>query len=392
MRFPDRRALALAALAALASSIAAPLAAQQPAPSGTQPAAKASTAASEPVQISGVLYPYFVYGGEKGARSSNRFDVERAYLNFRANLAERTSIRVTGDLYQNASAGSYYGGWTLRAKYAWLQYDYLAPRPSGLAATARLGLLTTVLIDHEEQFWPRWIAQTAVERTGFFSSADAGAATLVTLPGKMGEVYATVTNGNGYTQPETDRYKDYAARLTITPFAARAGLLRTFTISPWAYKGTYAITGLTQGQRRDRWGVFAGLRDPRLYAGVEYAQRTTAVDTITGAPVGASDETVKLLSGFAWLKPFQTAAGDGTSPLSPLGAVVRYDSPDYSGASNITTSNLVNGHLWIAGLTYDLNKRVSLSLDYQEQAPRAAGTLAQGKDLRSYYLHAVASF
>jgi hypothetical protein len=148
-------------------------------------------------------------------------------------------VRATADVYQQAdpSRNAYYRGWTMRMKYAYLQYDFLSGKsaPLGLQANARLGLLHTVLIDHEEAFWPRWIAQVATERAGYFSSSDAGAAVTVTLPGRLGEVYTTVTNGPGYTSRENDRFKDYSARLTLTPLAGRsgAGLLESLTLSPW---------------------------------------------------------------------------------------------------------------------------------------------------------------
>jgi hypothetical protein len=134
---------------------------------------------------------------------------------------ERTSIRFTSDPYQQTTSGSdsYYRGWTVRAKYAYLQYNYL--NGSEWKALARVGLLHTVFID--EQFWARWISPTPTEKAGYFASADAGLATSVTLPAKLGELYATVTNGPGYTSRETDRFKDYAARLSITPWAPLDG-------------------------------------------------------------------------------------------------------------------------------------------------------------------------
>src|SRR5256885_2245533 len=83
-------------------------------------------------------------------------------------------------------------------------------------APQRFGIVHTVVIDHEEGFWPRYLSQTDVERSGgFFSSSDVGVAGLVTLPNKMGEIYATITNGTGYGAAETDRFKDFAARVSL---------------------------------------------------------------------------------------------------------------------------------------------------------------------------------
>ncbi|HEY3257655.1 MAG TPA: hypothetical protein VGJ64_02270, partial [Gemmatimonadaceae bacterium] len=168
-------------------------------------------APAPPLDFSGILFANYQYRGDAGpAKAQNKFDVERVYLTFRLPAGERTSVRITTDLFQQTTAGndSYYRGWVVRAKYAYLQYNYLNGR--NWKALARIGLLHTVFIDYDEQFWPRWISTTPTERAGYFSSADAGIATSVTLPRKMGELYATITNGPGYTSRETDRFKDYA--------------------------------------------------------------------------------------------------------------------------------------------------------------------------------------
>src|ERR1700686_994314 len=203
--------VAFGALLALPVAISA----QQPTPDTTKPA---PTVVSVPVDFSGVLYANYQYRTDVAAQSANKFDLERAYLTFRMPAGDRASIRITADVFQQLTTpnDAYYKGWVVRAKYAYLQYDLI--KSATWNANIRGGLIHTVVIDHVEQFWPRWISQTPVERAGFFSSADAGVATLWTLPDKFGEFYATITNGPGYTSRETDRFKDYAARLSITPF------------------------------------------------------------------------------------------------------------------------------------------------------------------------------
>ena len=213
---------------------------------------------------------------------------------------ENGSIRITTEVFQNTNAAqnSYYQGWALRLKYAYAQYTGLKEQfGTGSGVTGRFGILHTVVIDHQEQFWPRYLGQTAVERNGFFSSADGGAAALVTLGNKMGEIYTTITNGPGYPSYDKDRFKDYAARLTLTPFGNQAGMspiVRSFAISPWFYKGqvgsSFAGGGagqvgpgtngaITDGMKRDRYGVFAGVRDRRITAGAEWAQRVDDSET-----------------------------------------------------------------------------------------------------------------
>src|SRR3982750_2857078 len=68
-----------------------------------------------------------------------------------------------------------------------------------------------------------------------------GVATLWTLPNKLGEFYATVVNGPGYTSRETDRFKDYAARLSITPLSGSTNkVIKTFALTGWTYVGAVA--------------------------------------------------------------------------------------------------------------------------------------------------------
>lgn len=210
-----------------------------------------------------------------GGKAPNRFDIGRAYLNFRVPAGDRASVRVTTDIEQQDGSSGAYDGWIVRLKYAYLQYDFLrSASPNGLSATARAGMLHTVLIDHEEHFWPRYLHRVATDAFGFFASADLGVATQWTLPNRAGEIYATVVNGSGYEHPESDRFKDFAARLSLTPLGGRGGYLATFTISPWISVGKSAsafaddpTNPITEGLEKKRYGVFAGVRDRRLTLG-----------------------------------------------------------------------------------------------------------------------------
>ncbi len=261
-------------------------------------AAPAAASAQEKVvtpalDFSGVLLMNFRSASDSaskaanGGNSPNKFDIERVYLNFRMPAGDDGSVRVTTDVFNGAQdATSYYKGWTVRLKYAYFQYNFLHDigGNKGFNATARVGMLHNALIDHEENFWPRYMSQLSTERNGFFSSADVGAAAVVTLPNRFGEFYASVTNGTGYGTAEADRFKDFSARLTLTPFGNDDGVLKTFTISPWAYLGQTAsrfqnggtgqVGTVSDGLTRNRMGVFVGLRDRRLTIGGEFAQRT----------------------------------------------------------------------------------------------------------------------
>jgi hypothetical protein len=359
-----------------------------------------TTVTVPPIDFSGVIYSNYQYRTDAQAKDQNKFDVERVYLTFRMPAGDRASIRVTTDVFQQLTAANaaYYAGWAIRLKYAYLQYNYITGKPTDFTAVARFGALHTVVIDHLEQFWPRWISQTDVERTGLFSSADVGVATQMTLPNKWGEIYGAVTNGPGYTSRELDRFKDPQVRLTLTPLAnSGAKYLTTWAISPWYYKGEVAsrfvaggagqVGPVAEGLKRDRWGIFTGVRDPRLSLGAQYAQfkgeSENGANTLA-APRVIVDSTGHIVSGFAVVKPlalFDTS-------YSRLGLVGRYD--------KITTNTNTDAayHVFIGGLIFDLSRRASVSFDYQETLPDKNTALLGGinQPLKTYFFHLVANF
>lgn len=390
-----KRTTIIGFLAALAAPVL--LAAQQPADT-TRPAPPpppATATVSVPVDFSGVLLANFQYRSDKGpSKAQNKFDLERAYLTFKMPAGDRASIRITADVFQQTTGpnDAFYKGWVIRAKYAYLQYDYL--KSAGWNGAVRGGLIHNVVIDHVESFWPRWISQTAIERSGFFSSADAGVGTVVTLPNKFGELYATIVNGPGYASRETDRFKDYAARVSLTPLSGSSNkVIKTLALSGWTYVGAvgsqFAAGGAGQigpvgsSLPRTRAGVFLGVRDPRFSAGAEWDTRKDARETGANTLVSPRvevDSTGRLISGFAAIKPFQLVNDRSTLPL---GLVARWD----RFKPNTATPGYVN--TVIGGLTWDLNKKSALSLDYQEQTPRNGAIAAVTK---TYFLHLVANF
>ena len=378
------------------------------------------------LDLSGVVFGSYTYRTDSagkaafGGANPNQFTVDRAYINFRMPAGENGQIRITSEVYQNTNTAqnAYYQGWALRLKYAYLQYTGLKDEfGGGSSLTGRFGILHTVVIDHQEQFWPRYLGQTAVERNGFFSSADGGAAGLLTLGNKMGEVYTTVTNGPGYTSYDKDRFKDFAARLTLTPLASQSGLspiIRSLAISPWFYKGmvgsSFAGGGtgqvgpgtngaITEGMKRDRYGLFAGVRDHRFTAGAEWAQRIDDSETgsnTTAAPRVVHDSTGRLMDGFVIARPLEWI---NPSTPSKLALVARFDrftpntSPTAANYAGTTPSmNFVD-----LGGSWDLNQRITLALDWQKQGsagyPAPVGTnLRAPTDVSNIILHFQATF
>jgi hypothetical protein len=340
-----------------------------------------------------------------GNQAPNKFDIERVYLNFRMPAGQDGSIRVTTDIFNNAgTCAGCYAGWTVRLKYAYFQYNLLHDigGAKGFNAVVRAGMLHTVQIDHEEQFWPRWLSMTAIERNAFFSSADVGLAALVTLPGKWGEIYATMVNGSGYSQIENDPYKDYAARISLTPFGSQDNILKTFTISPYFSAGHSAskfinggagqIGPVSDGNTRNRDGIFVGLKDRRLSLGVDWNQRTETVElgaNTAASPRSTYDNTGTLAAAFIVVRPLELF-GD-PKHHSPLGLIARVDNfqpfSDQRSAGPVTGTQTTSSanQLIIAGAFWDINSKASFSIDWQDLKPQSGSTTPESKILFAHW-------
>jgi hypothetical protein len=400
-----------AALAALL--ISSPLIAQGPTSTpgtgGTQPAQPAQTQALPPatpgLNFSGVIFGSWNYQmlttpNQLRNQNNNEFVVDRAYLTFRMPAGDHTSIRITTDVFRSSDSSS--NAYTIRAKYAFLQYES-SKLSNGLVVAGKIGIIENVVIPYLENFWPRYLSQAATERSGFFSSADVGLGSIVTFPNKMGEIYGTIVNGPGYTTRERDRFKDFAIRFTYTPLMNQpaGSLLQTLSLSAWGYKGALASAFVNGGAGqvgavgdaldRSRLGLFVGIRDPRLVLGGEWARRhdggETGLNTLV-SPRGTTTTSGNLLSGFTVVRPF---AFNNVKHTSPFGVVLRYDhvSPTVSSSGFVTPPPTDNSyHLFIGGAFVDISQKAQIALDYQESlASNNNVSAAPPTQLHGYYAH-----
>ena len=382
---------AAAGLAVLAGI--APLAAQTPAPAS--PLFSGTVFGNYNYQLPTTDNPF-------ANQTNNAFVIDRAYLNFRMSAGEHVSVRVTTDIYQSTESTS--NAYTVRAKFAYLQYDGTR-QASGAQLTGRVGILQNVVVDHFENFWPRYISQSAVERALFFATADVGIAALYTMPNKFGEIYATVVNGPGYTTRERDRFKDVAMRVSLTPLAKRdvPPLMQNLTLTAWAYRGATASAFVNGGAgqngaigdalARNRSGVFAGIRNQRFVLGGEVDQRTDEAevgDNTPASPRALSSVTARLVSGIFVIRPFAFQSADGKSPF---GIVTRYDRVNPTASSSGPVPPTVSSdvyHTLIAGVFADISTQAQVALDYQEQLSRG-GSLPPNPS-KGYYLHFLVNF
>lgn len=341
------------------------------------------------LDFSGVIYGNYQYWNDSarraqnGGKNFNKFDIERVYLTFKMPVGDNANIRVTTDILNNAN-GNYYNGWTVRLKYAMIEY-LLAKNAMGPGSNVkvRVGMIQNTVIDYEENFWPRWIGTTINDRLAYFPSSDAGVGGIVTLPNKAGEIYGIVTNGSGYSQSENNRFKDFSLRAAFTPLGASTGLLSTFAIAPWVYigeNGSKFATGgagqvgpVTDGLTRNRYGVFVGLRDPRLTAGFEYNQRKDqsegGANTVV-SPRTVIDSTGRAIGLFGVARPAEWV---NAKAKSPWGVVARWDrfTPNTGPSDAAYAGTTPSYDYTVLGVFWEPTARTSFSVDWQNQSPKS---------------------
>lgn len=431
----------LAAGAAIVCACA-PAVAQQATPTVVTPA----------FDFSGTIFGSYGYKTDSNAKAQlggsnpNAFSVDRAYLTFKMPAGDNGAIRVTTDIFQNTNPAqnTYYQGWVVRLKYAYLQYTGLKNEwGAGSSLVGRIGMLHTVVVDQEESFWPRYLNTTGLEKNGFFSSSDVGVAGLMTLGDKWGEIYGTITNGASYASydnPGTvgqgvanNRFKDFALRATLTPFANQptmSNFIRYLTISPWYYKGFNGSAfqsggagqqgsgtngAITDGLTRDRYGIFAALKDTsscdfrnggrcKFVLAADFAQRSDQSDNglnTAASPRVLHDSTGRLLDAHLFVRPLEIF---DASQKSPFSIIARWDhwTPNTDPASSVPGAANYAGTtpaytFIVLGASWDMNQRMTFTADYQNQSPTnfpaPTGTnVKPTPQATTLFLHFVANF
>lgn len=340
----------------------------------------AQTASGTPLKFSGVVYADWQNGGTKAQRATNKFDVTRAYLNFVMPAGDNVTVRVTTDILNNSASG--YNGWYARLKYAFMEWSAWQDQGKDPASLKfRFGLEQTPEIDMMESFWQRGITNTPIDFLGFVPSSDLGAVAIYNLPGKMGQFYGGVFNGNGYGSAETDRFKNVNVRFSWTPLAASndAGYFKGLQISPYYQKGYVAsnFDANGPGLQKDLWGVHVGIKDPKLTVAAEYDSRMNGADTKTSANVTST--TGAVYSAFAIVRPLAYINNTKTDPWS---IVLRAD--------QYKPNTALDGYqrYLIGGLGYDISSKVTVYADMQDQEGHNGNTT----DTKAFYFHFVMGF
>jgi hypothetical protein len=235
--------------------------------------ANAAKPASPPpgsVQVGGQVFAYYAYTttGIEG-KGYNRFDLDRLYLTAKAQIFDEGKVQLTTDIFRNTATGTYYPGLSIRIKLGYFDYTPFS------SLSVKIGVIPTVWCGFMDSYWKyRGIAPTVTDRNSFFSSADIGLSISYALPEKLGEIAGFMLNGNGYAAPETNRFKDFGFRVSVSPFTD-SPTLKSFVLAGYAYKGNN-MSALSTALQRDRLGAFVGYSYDVASAGVEYSIRKEA--------------------------------------------------------------------------------------------------------------------
>lgn len=324
--------------------------------------------------VGGQVFSYFSYTANNGieGRDVNRFDFERLYLTVKGAAFNNVKYQMTTDIFRNAAAGSYYSGLSVRLKFAYLDY---APTPS---VSIKAGMIAGPWTGFIDGYWKyRGISPSFVDRNGYYASADLGLSAQYQLPSGFGDVSAFILNGSGYAAPEANRFKDVAARITLSPFQG-IPVAKNLTLAGYGYKGAnQSVTG--RALQRDRAGVLAGYADAYVSAYAEADRRWDAPshpDTVV---------TGNGLSFFGEIKaPFE-------SIRNTVALVLRYDiaEPNISKGGDMTRFAIV-------GLSYRISEKCQFVLDRQVQQAETA-TLKRADNTKTdrderWMLHALLTF
>lgn len=152
--------------------------------------------------------------------------------------------------------------------------------------------------------------------------------------------------------------------------------------SKFAGGGTGQLGPVGSSLQRDRWGVFAGLRHPRITVAAQYAARADEGETgdnTAAVPRTVIDSSGNLVSAYAMARVLG-GSGRGAKPLHILARVDR-----------VTTHRAKDERhrLAIGGLVWDFTPAASLALDYQALQPLDGSRFPRNK---TWFLHMVARF
>jgi len=274
----------------------------------------------------------------------NNFDVTRAYLNVVGKFPSGLYARLTPDIFRATD-----GTLTFRLKYA-----YAAWTPEHSPLTPKFGVIHTPWLDWEEALWDyRMQGTMALERfrnpagTNYLSSADLGFGVDGKFKYDFVNFQVGVYDGEFYSAPERDKYKDVEARVSVRLLESddhsRVGGLRVT-----GYGGIGTPTG---GGKRNRYIGMVSYKSKLFTLAGEYGRARDRLDQgppVTGSPAPVPTTDANVFSFF----------GVVNVPHSKAALIARWDVQD----PNVDVSDNKLYRI-IGGVSYQVTPEVRLLAD-----------------------------
>jgi hypothetical protein len=366
--------------------------------------------------------------------SRNSFYFDRAYINIKASLTPQITARLTPDVY-SVTDGNGKTQYFTQMKYGYFDYTPLNT-DDGLSLTFSAGLIPNQWISNVEKYYGyRGVAKTFTDyswttsavRSGntvkvgsgsFFSSADLGMTTKLSLPKKYADLYVSILNGNGFRNEGFDqnRFKDFMVTGFIYPLSGqiakrteamkkanktRLDGIVDFTLGGFAYIGKmtnneYGVVNGGQYKNTKFGGMlnfkFNFEKAGSIKVGGEYSAYSNQYPSPASSPTTDSTLTGGGLS--AWL--------EFNPPIEQLNdklfLTFRYDmfNPNTNSGSTTTFYDMGKQKLMIIGLMYKPANILTLGLSYhnigydQNYIVKYDGTTTSS--LNRFYVNAILDF
>jgi len=366
--------------------------------------------------------------------SRNSFYFDRAYINVKASLTPQITARITPDIY-SMTDGSGKTQYFTQIKFGYFDYTPLNT-DDGLSLTFSLGIVPNQWTSTMEKYYGyRGVAKTFTDynwttsavRSGntvkvtsgsFFSTADLGMTTKLSLPKKYGDITVSVLNGNGFRNEGFDqnRFKDIFVTGFFNPLAGMAAKkmealkksgktriegVSELTLGGFAYVGKLGNNeyGVVNGgqYRNNRFGGMMNFKfnfdkAGSVKLGGEYSVYSNQLPSNPLTPGTDSTLNGGGLSAFLEFNPPIEELND------KLFLTFRYDmfNPNTSSGSTTSFYDMGKQKLMIIGLMYKPANILTLGLSYhnigydQNYIVKYDGTTTSS--LNRFYLNAILDF
>jgi len=294
--------------------------------------------------------------------TKNNFDISRAYLTVKKNLAGGAMARVTLDVSRISPTTNSPQTLFDYIKYAYVDIPVNVPASLQVipfSMTAKLGLQHNMWIDWADKAWENaWIMKQFDDNESIMSSADFG----IGATGKFSvpslpeiEYHATLLNGSGYKAQETDSAKDLGLRLNTT-----------------LYQDDVVGKVIAGGYVNSKAGIFNAGSTNTKQAGVLFALENEQYGKVYAEYMKGTKINGYSIGGFVY-------PSKETAPIALVARYDNYDPDNTASSSNDRVRSLI-------GAIYEYSKDVKLALDLQTYK---SGSSAEQK---TAYLHSVVYF